>query len=70
MKRQTFPVIMRLSLPGLTDKAAAQFVDLLHQIIDSIEFHYSIQIHRYNKQQQNISYARQSQASNPTDPPF
>ena len=70
MKRQTFPLIMRLSLPCLTDKAAAQFVDLLHQLIDNIEFHYRIQIHRYNKRQQNISYARQSPESNPTDPPF
>ena len=70
MKRQTFSVTMRLSLPCLTDKAAAQFVEVLHQLIHSIEFHYSIQIHRYNKRQQNIFYARQSQQSNPTDPPF
>lgn len=70
MKRQTFPVTMRLSLPRLTDKGAAQFIEILHQLIDSIEFHYSIQIHRYNKRQQNIFYARQSQESNPTDPPF
>ena len=70
MKRQTFPVNMRLSLPCLTDKAATQLVDLLHQLIDSIEFHYSIQIHRYHQRQQNIFYARQSQKPIPTDPPF
>ena len=70
MKRQTFPVIMRFSLPCLTDKAATQFVDFLHQLVGSIEFHYSIQIHRHNQRQQNIFYARQSQQSNPTDPPF
>ena len=70
MKRQSSPVVVRLSLPCLTDKAAVQFVDLLHQLIERIEFHYSVQIHRYSKRQQNIFDARQSRASKPTDPPF
>ncbi len=70
MKRQSLPVIVRLSVPCLTDKAAVQFVDLLHQLIERIEFHYSIQIHRYNERQQNIFYARQSRGPKPTDPPF
>ena len=68
MKRQT--VILPFSLPHLTDKAAAQLVDLLHELIDGIEHHYSAQIYRHNKRARNISHAQQSQASSPTDPPF
>lgn len=60
MKARYSPVIVRLSLPHLTDKAAVQFIDLLHQLIERIEFHYSTQIHRYHSRQQNIFYARQS----------
>ena len=68
MKRET--VILPFSLPRLTDKAAAQLVDLLHQLIDGIEHHYAAQIHRYHKQQANLRYRRASHTANPTDPPF
>ena len=37
MKRHT--VILPFLLPRLTDKAAAQFIDLLHQLIGGIEHH-------------------------------
>ena len=68
MRRQT--VILPFSLPCLTDKAAAQLVDLLHHLIDAIEHHYATQIHRYHKQQANLRYLRASHTTNPTDPPF
>ena len=57
-------------LPHLSDKAAAQLIDVLHQIVQSIEYHYADQVHRYRKRQQPITYPRHAPASNPTDPPF
>ena len=68
MKRQT--VILPFSLPHLTDKAAAQLVDLLHELIEGIEHHYAAQIHRYRTRQREIHQLRQSPPSTLTDPPF
>ena len=68
MKRHT--VILPFSLPRLTDKAAAQFIELLHELIAAIEHHYAEQVHRYRKRQQEIRYHRQSPSSQLTDPPF
>lgn len=58
MKRHT--VILPFLLPRLTDKAAAQFIDLLHQLIGGIEHHYATQVHRYRKRQQEIRCRRKS----------
>ena len=71
MKRHT--VILPFVLPRLTDKAAAQLVELLHEIAAGIEHHYADQVHRYHKRQQEIRQDRlyrQSPRSMPTDPPF
>ena len=68
MKRYT--VIMPLSLPRLSDKAAAQLVDLLHQLVAGVDHHYRSQIHRHHKRQQQFLYARQPQQHSLTDPPF
>jgi len=70
MKHQSHPVIVRLSLPCLTDKAAAQFVELLYEIIEGIEHHYAQQVHRYHQRQREIRYDRQSPSSTLTDVPF
>jgi hypothetical protein len=67
-KRQT--VILPFNLPHLSDKAAAQLIELLHQIVDGIEHHYAEQAHRCRKRQQQIASTRRAPASNPTDPPF
>jgi hypothetical protein len=67
-KRQT--AIVPFELPRLSDKAAAQLIDALHQIVQGIEHHYAEQAHRYRKRQQDIAYARPTPSSNPTDPPF
>lgn len=67
-KRQL--AILPFDLPRLSDKAAAQFIDVLHQIVQSIEYHYADQAHRYRKRQQEIAYTRHAPASNPTAPPF
>ncbi len=68
MKRET--VILPFSLPRLTDKAAAQLVDLLHELINGIEHHYAAQIHRYHKRQANLRYVRAAQTTDSTDLPF
>ena len=71
MKRHT--VILPFLLPHLTDKAAAQLLDLLHAILAGIEHHYAQQVQRYHQRQQEIRQDRlyrRSPLSIPTDPPF
>ena len=68
MKRHS--VLLPFVLPRLTDKAAAQLVELLHELLAGIEHHYAEQVHHYRKRQQEIRYHRQSPPSTPTDPPF
>ena len=71
MKRHT--VILPLLLPRLTDKAAAQLLDLLHAILAGIEHHYAQQVQRYHRRQQQIHQDRlyrRSSLLTPTDPPF
>ena len=71
MKRHT--VILPFLLPRLTDKAAAQLLDLLHTILAGIEHHYAEQVQRYHKRRQQIHQDRlyrRSPLSTPTDPPF
>jgi len=71
MKRHT--VILPFVLPRLTDKAAAQLLELLHLILAGIEHHYAAQVHRYHQRQREIRQDRpyrQSPLSTPTDPPF
>ena len=71
MKRHT--VILPLLLPRLTDKAAAQFLDLLHTILAGIEHHYAAQVYRYHQRQREIRQDRlyrRSPLLTPTDPPF
>jgi len=68
MKRHT--VVLPLRLPRLTDKTAAQLVELLHELIEGIEHHYAQQVHRYHQRQREIRYDRQSPSSTLTDVPF
>lgn len=68
MKHHT--VILPLRLPRLTDKTAAQLVELLHEFIEGIEHHYAAQVHRYHQRQREIRYDRQSPSSTLTDVPF
>lgn len=68
MKRQT--VILPFILPRLTDKAAGQFIELLHELAVTIAHHYSKQAHRHRKRQQEIQYRQKSPPSPPTDPLF
>ena len=67
-KRQI--AILPVNLPRLSDKTAAQLIDVLQHIVEGIAYHYADQAHRYRKRQQEIAYTRHAPASNPTDPPF
>ena len=68
MKRTT--VILPLTLPRLSDKAATQCVDLLHQLVNAIEHHYAHQLHRHRKQAHKIDRDRQAPPPTPSDHPF
>jgi hypothetical protein len=62
--------VLPFALPRLTDKAAAQLVDVLYQIVEGIEFHYAEQILKYGKRQQAIDYLRRTTTAHTSDPPF
>jgi hypothetical protein len=68
MKRHS--VLLPFVLPRLTDHAAAQLVELLHELIAGIEHHYAAQVHRYHQHQREIRPPRPSLSARPTDPPF
>ena len=68
MRRHT--VILPFDLPCLTDKAAAQLTDLLHELFAGIEHHYAQQAFRYNQRQLEIRLQRPSPPSDQTDTPF
>jgi hypothetical protein len=67
-KRQT--AILPFDLPRLNDKTAAQLIDLLHQLLEGIEYHYAAQIQRYQKRQREIHHAQPARTSSVNDPPF
>jgi len=68
MKRHS--VLLPFVLPRLTDKAAAQLLEVLHELLAGIEHHYAEQAFRYNKRQLEIPLQRQSPPSEQTDTPF
>jgi hypothetical protein len=69
VKRVT--VIVPLLLPLLSDKAAAQLIEVLRALVDAVEHHYAAQIQRYRKRQRDIQLDRSRCASiSPLDPPF
>jgi hypothetical protein len=68
MKRET--LILPLDLPCLTDKSAAQLVDVLHELVTGIEHHYAAQIDRYHRRERERRRARQPAPSTPADLPF
>lgn len=60
----------RLSLPtDLSDEAAAQLLELLHQLTEALERHYSPQLHR-DDHPTNIRQHDLDLAPPPTNPPF
>jgi len=64
-------VIVPLLLPRLSDKAAAQLIEVLRALLDALEHHYAHQIQRYRKRQRIICPDCPSRVStSPLDPPF
>ena len=68
MKRRT--VILPFLLPRLSDKAAAQLIELLNALLAGVEHHYAEQAHRYHQRKREIRQDRQSPPSTLIDPPF
>jgi hypothetical protein len=69
LKRTT--VLLPLLLPQLSDKAAAQLIEVLHALLAAIEHHYAAQIQRYRKRQREIQRdPSPSKSTSPFDPPF
>ena len=61
MKRTT--VIVPLTLPRLSDPAAAHLIAVLHELLTLIEHHYGTQAHRHRKHRRDLDAPR------PRDPP-
>jgi hypothetical protein len=71
MKRHT--VILPLLLPRLSDRAAAQLLDVLHALLAAVELHYAGQAQCYYQRQQQLRMDRryrQCPLSTTDDPPF
>jgi hypothetical protein len=71
MRRYT--VVLPLLLPRLSDRAAAQLLDLLHALLAAIEHHYAAQVQCYYQRQQQIRQDRLYRRCPPSttdDPPF
>jgi hypothetical protein len=68
VKRTT--VIVPLTLPRLSDQAAAQCVDLLHELLNAIEHHYADQVHRHRKRARETERERQALPPAHPDHPF
>jgi hypothetical protein len=64
-------ILLPLNLPRLTDQAAAQLVEVLHELAAGIEHIYATPIARYHRRQRQLHQARPSPPPPaPDDPPF
>lgn len=71
MKRRT--VILPLALPVLTDRAAVQLIELLHELVAAVEHQYAAQALRYERRQRERRYRAQPQQApllGADEPPF
>jgi hypothetical protein len=68
MKRTT--VIVPLTLPRLSDPAAAHLLEVLHELLDLIERHYGAQAHRHRKRRRDPDTPRPRDPPPPHDDPF
>ena len=58
-------------LPRLSDTAAVEILDFLHELVFRFEARYAGQIHRYyDQQRQDESSSKTTTAINHSDPPF
>jgi uncharacterized membrane protein YccC len=65
MRRSVF-VTLPMRLPRLSDKAAAQLLDILSQLLESVQHHYGSQARRWQHQQSRLhTQASSAQTSSP-----
>ena len=62
--------LLPFNLPRLSDKQAAQLLEVIHQFVEGITHHYADQAYRYKKRWREIEYNRQSGPSDSDDQPF
>jgi hypothetical protein len=62
--------ILPFDLPRLSDQAAAQLLDVLHHIVEGIDYHYAEQAQRYRRRRRQIAYRQRAHDSNSNDSPF
>jgi hypothetical protein len=67
-------VTLPMMLPRLSDKAAAQLLDILAMLHESVQHHYAAQVHRWHRQQCSRHRPpprdRQTALPLPDEPPF
>lgn len=71
LKRRT--AILPLALPVLTDKAAVQLIELLHELLAAVEHQYAAQVQRYQRRQRerrSRTQPQQARLAGTDEPPF
>ncbi len=68
MKR-TF-ILMPMLLPRISDRAAAQLLDILEQLLECVRHHYAAQIQRWHRSQCRAHPPRKTSPSLFDDVPF
>ena len=64
-------ILMPMMLPTISDRAAAELLDILDQLLACVRHHYAPQAHRWHRSQCSAALARRT--SSPTlfdDQPF
>ncbi len=62
--------LMPTDLPPLSDSAAVEILDFLHELVYRFEAHYSGQIHRFHEQRRDIGTNLPSESGFDEDVPF
>jgi hypothetical protein len=68
MKSRT--LIVPLTLPRLSDAAAAHLLEVLHEMLGLIEHHYGAHAHRHRKRRRGLNAQRSREPPPPGDEPF
>ena len=64
-------ILLPMMLPKLSDRAAAELLDILEQLLASVRHHYAAQVHRWQRSRCSAAVARRP--ASPTlfdDQPF
>jgi hypothetical protein len=63
-------VLMPMMLPRISDRAAAQLLDILEQLLECVRHHYGPQIQRWHRSQCRAHQPRMASPSLFDDVPF